>query len=197
LHIKFLIRLAIFLVAVLLCALIITNQTVAAPTVDDNLINPPYGPTKPPAAEIPLPAKPQPVSQQTGWHTTRAERNITSDKLAAFLEKEGSPLAVHAAQILESPHYSTIIGISAIEQRFCTIRPRVSPYNCWGIMQRGGGLAKYQSFEESIQAISDLLVRYEARGKDTLEELNGYYVVPASANWFSTVLKIKLQVENL
>lgn len=129
-----------------------------------------------------------------GSSSTRASNTIPVDRLEAYLSGIGSPLAPYSAQILESPHWSTIIGICTIEQYNCT---RAPGNNYWGIMKRGGGLERYASLPDGISAISNLLVRYESRGKDTLEKLNGYYVVPASQNWYNTVLKIKLKVEEL
>jgi hypothetical protein len=123
-------------------------------------------------------------------HSTRAEKQIPSEALRLFLKDTGSPLAEFSDQILASPHWSTIIGICWIEQYHCTHGPN---FNLWGI----GPHHRYSSYEESINAISDLLSKYEIRGKDTLEELNGYYVQPASNNWLSTVLRIKSEVESL
>ncbi len=60
-----------------------------------------------------------------------------------------------------------------------------------------GTPCKYESYEGGIDAIDSLLERYEGRGKDTIEELNGYYVVPASQNWYNTVIKTKNLLENL
>lgn len=125
-----------------------------------------------------------------GWHSTRSEKKISVESLQAYLSK--SPLAPYSAQILESDYWATIIGICTIEQYGCT----KAPYNnYWGIMSSGSGLQHFNSIPESISAISSLLSRYESKGKDTLEELNGYYVVPASQNWFNTVLKTKLTLE--
>ena len=129
----------------------------------------------------------------SGRHSTRAETTISAEKLSTFLE--GSPLADYAEHILKSPHWSTIIGICWIEQYHCKRAPYFSPYNFWGI--GGSNLHRYKSYEEGIAAISNLLQRYEDRGKDTIEEMNGYYVVPANPNWLNTVIKIKAQVESL
>jgi hypothetical protein len=60
-----------------------------------------------------------------------------------------------------------------------------------------GRVCKYPTLEAGIEAIHSLLTRYEAKGKDTIEELNGYYVQPASTNWYNTVLKTKLHLESL
>lgn len=64
-------------------------------------------------------------------------------------------------------------------------------------MQVSGGLRRFPSPESGIQSISNLLAKYEANGKDTIEKLNCYYVQPCSNNWLNTVLKTKQVVENL
>lgn len=132
----------------------------------------------------------------SGRHSTRAEGTVSEQALRTYLSDRKSPLAAYAQLLSESPYSSTIIGISAIEQRFCTIRPSTSPNNCWGIMGKAG-LQKYADLGQGIAAIDALLAKYESRGKDTIEELNGYYVVPASNNWLSTVLKVKAELESL
>jgi hypothetical protein len=133
-------------------------------------------------------------AEPSGRHSTRAEKTIPVEKLRAYLEEKGSPLAPYASNILASPYWSTILGICTIEQYGCTKGPN---FNLWGIMCGSGRVCAYKSWEESIEAIHSLLTKYEARGKDTIEELNGYYVVPASQNWFNVVLKTKQHVEAL
>ncbi len=145
-----------------------------------------------------IPAGKDSGGEYSGRHSTRAERTTSELQLHAYLTSKGSPLAPYASNILESPYWSTIIGISNAEQSFCTIRPRTSPFNCWGIMLRGGGLRKFSSLPEAITCISDLLATYETKyGKDTIEELNGFYVQPASATWLQTVVKTKRELEAL
>ena len=133
-------------------------------------------------------------------HSTRAEKTIPVEKLQAYLEQKGSPLAPYAGNILESSYWSTILGICKIEQSkaggICNRLPGGQNWNLWGI---GGasGLNYYSTAEEGIAAISDLLTKYEARGYDTIEKLNGYYVQPASSNWFNVVLRTKQELESL
>ena len=133
----------------------------------------------------------------TGPRTsTRANRQITAEALGHFLEGKNSPLAPYASLILDSPHWSTVIGICTIEQYGCSRLPYGTNWNLWGI---GGaaGLRVYKTPEEAIAAITALLARYEERGYDTIEELNGYYVQPASQNWYSVVTKTKAHIESL
>lgn len=161
---------------------------------------PQTGPERPVDLPTPTPTKAKVVVKKSAT-SIRANNAVSAGALADYLKSQvgpkgtdGSPLAPHAALLLESPHWSTIIGICTIEQYNCT---RAPANNYWGIMCGKGVLCKYATLEEGIRAISTLLEKYESRGKDTLEELNGYYVVPASNNWYNTVLKTKLKVENL
>jgi len=174
------------------------------PYKQEVIILEPYGPHAPPqsssnerkqASKKALQVSPVDQNEVSGgWHSTRAEKQVSAEHLRVYLMLRESPLAAHSEQLLASPHWSTIIGICTIEQYGCS----KAPYNnYWGIMCGSGKLCHYESLEAGINAISNLLVKYESRGKDTLEELNGYYVVPASANWFNTVLKTKQLVENL
>lgn len=174
----------------MLLALLVTHETVAAPTTRSSVITPPYGPLR-----ISSVTKPKSVAKAegSGRHTTRAERHVESGVLQAYLESKRSPLAPYSRLILESSHWSTIIGICAIEQYGCTKAPS---WNYWGIMC-SGRVCHYGSAEEGIAAISNLLAKYEARGKDTIESMNGYYVVPASSLWLNTVIKTKAAVEGL
>lgn len=146
-------------------------------------------------------SKPKAKTKQVSrLHSTRAEKQISEEALRNLLEARHSPLAPFAGQILASPYWSTIIGICTIEQYGCTKAPN---WNFWGIKSSGKcgasgkGFARYCTAEEGIQAISNLLARYESKSKDTLEELNGYYVQPASSNWLNTVIKAKDELERL
>lgn len=132
----------------------------------------------------------------SGRHTTRAERTISEGQLRQWLENKRSPLAPYTESILHSDYWSTIIGICTIEQYGCTRLPGGKNWNLWGI---GGssGLRYYSTPEEAIQAISELLAKYETRGYDTIEALNCYYVQPCSQAWYNTVLKTKTTLENL
>ena len=126
-------------------------------------------------------------------HSTRAENQIPVEALTSYLEERHSPLAAMSAQLLQSPYYSTIIGICTIEQYGCTKAPG---NNYWGIMG-SSGLRKFSSLEGGIEAIDALLARYEDNGHNTIESLNGYYVQPASQNWLNTVLNTKELLESL
>jgi len=134
------------------------------------------------------------VGIPSGRHSTRAEKQISPELLRQYLGGKGSPLAGYTESLLQSPYWSTIIGICTIEQYGCT---RAPGNNYWGIMCGKGKLCAYSSIPDGISAINALLTKYEANGHDTIESLNGYYVVPASSNWYNTVLSTKLKLESL
>jgi hypothetical protein len=129
-------------------------------------------------------------SVPAGRHSTRAEKQVSVEELRLWLSDRKSPLADYSSEILSSPYWSTIIGICTIEQYGCS---RAPGNNFWGI----GPHKRFATIPDGIEAIDALLTKYEAKGKDTIEELNGYYVQPASQNWFNVVLKTKLTLESL
>jgi len=161
--------------------------------IKDNAIQQPtdYAPIPP----IKRPVGNRPV-QPSGWHSIRTDKRISRAVLRVWLQERGSPLAGYSDQLMQSPYWSTILGICQIEQYGCARLPGGKNYNLWGI---GGssGLAYYSTPEQAIEAISMLLARYEESGHDTIEKLNGYYVQPASANWLNTVLRTKSELESL
>ena len=136
------------------------------------------------------------TGRDSGRHNIRSEKQVLPGQLADWLSNHRSPLSPYAASIAASPYSTTIIGICVIEQSNCAKLPGGKNWNLWGI---GGasGLKYYSTPEEAIEAISTLLAKYEAQGRDTIEELNCYYVQPCSQNWLNTVLKIKASLEAL
>ena len=175
--------------------LLLATKIAAAPTRTDYHLTYPidnatgtiYKPSEIPLAVV----KPKAVSSQ---HPIRASHTISEDSLRRFLELHKSPLSGYSDLIAASPYASTIVGISAIEQRYCLLRPQSSPFNCWGM--GGSRLKRYSGFPEAIQDIDGWLARHEAK-YPTIESLNCYYVQPCSPNWLNTVLKVKAEVENL
>lgn len=126
---------------------------------------------------------------QPSRRSTPTKAKADKDKLAAYMD--GKPLAAFVDQLAASEYGATIVGICAIEQWACSRAPH---HNYWGIFC-GKTLCRYGSPEEGIRAIDALLTKYESRGRDTIEELNGYYVVPASPNWYATVTKVQAQLQ--
>lgn len=206
---KFLIKLLLFLLTALLLGTLVTRPAVAeAPTQSNNddyesgnLVIKNDAIQQP--ISVPQPSGTRPsvrkgagesVGSSGGRNSTRAEKQISEESLRIYLMQRKSPLAEYSSHILASPYWSAIIGICTIEQYGCT---RAPGNNYWGIMCGRGIVCRYATLEDGIKAIDSLLTKYEAKGKDTIEELNGYYVQPASQNWYNVVLKTKLHLESL
>lgn len=62
-------------------------------------------------------------------------------------------------------------------------------------MKPGGGLAKYGSYLEGIQAIENWLTKWEPT-HPTIQSLRGFYCASACTNWEPTVLKVKTLLES-
>ena len=60
-----------------------------------------------------------------------------------------------------------------------------------------GRLLRFDSLADGIAAEDAFLRKAESNGHDTIESLNGWYVVPASANWLNVVLRTKAELESL
>jgi hypothetical protein len=125
----------------------------------------------------------------------RATSVISTEALRQRLSSWNSPLEDYASVLLRSPYWSTILAICVIEQYHCSVLPGGNNWNLWGI-GGAGGLQFYATPEEGIAAINDWLAAHEA-AHPTIESLNGYYVVPASANWQSVVIGVKSELESL
>lgn len=137
------------------------------------------------------------VKVKTAKTTTlvKANTQITPEKLSAWLGD--SPLAPYSELILKSPHWSTIIGICAIEQYKCQRAPN---WNYWGMMVVKNGVMSLQKFDTAEQAIAEITRRmelYEQRWGSPIENWRGKYCASACSNWESTVIKIKKEVESL
>lgn len=144
------------------------------------------------SAQQPIqPAAPKEVvSSRSATHSIKAAQTIPVEVLQQYLSRKGSPLAPYSADILQSPYWSTIIGICTIEQYGCTKAPN---NNYWGL----GPGKRFATPAEGIAAISAFLAKADSSGHDTIEKLNGWYNQPGSSNWLSTVTKTKLKLETL
>lgn len=162
-------------------------------------------PTIPQITQLPEPtppAKSNGVGKEVRGNGTpiRASRTITEDALHRFLEQKGSPLADYSGDLLRSPFYSTIIAISNAEESFS-----INPYgsnNLFGLMS-GGKLIRFDSFEQSLDAINHFLDKAENNDRRTVESFRAWYCYEATTadhicwNWESVVLKTKLEIESL
>lgn len=83
-------------------------------------------------------------------------------RLTDYLNRYDSPLAPHAAYIIEQSDingvdWTLIAAISRMESNFCKSIPEDS-YNCWGI--GGSNFMGFNSYEESIKFEAELLNKH-------------------------------------
>jgi hypothetical protein len=97
----------------------------------------------------------------------------------AYLESKNAPLAQYTEIILAQEDWKKILAISNAESnmgRHCWKN------NCSGIMYGRGGLRPFDSIPDWIVELQGLIDRrYKNK---TLDQMNGVYVVPRSANWY-------------
>ena len=97
----------------------------------------------------------------------------------AYLESKNAPLAQYTEIILAQDDWKKILAISNAESnmgRHCKWN------NCSGIMYGKGGLRPFDSIPDWIVEFQGLIDRrYKTK---SLDQMNGVYVVPRSANWY-------------
>jgi hypothetical protein len=143
-----------------------------------------------------LQQRPDPLNRVDG-----IRRKIPSQSQPMQLEQSSpkSPRSFLTQNLSPNDYSATIIGVCFIEQYHCQ---RAPGNNYYGIMGPTG-VQRYATIPDGITAISDLLARYEARGRTTIESLRGFYCVNRNypdnicPGWEDTVLKVKAQLENL
>ncbi len=144
-----------------------------------------------------LPSRPEtsrPIITGT-VHSIRSTKTISENSYRQYLETHSSPLASYYKQLYQSSYGSVVIGISAIEEQYCKLKPPSAPFNCFGLMSKGQ-LIKFNDYGEAINYLNDFLAKHEDK-HPTIESLNCYYVQPCSENWLKTVIKVKNELESL
>jgi hypothetical protein len=111
--------------------------------------------------------------------------------LQAYLQDHNSPLQSYTAQLLQYNNWKTVVAISFVESNMCVHNLN---YNCSGI----GGPGHFYAFKDFggwIDCMSNLLTtRYQDK---TLDQMNGVYVQPKSANWAYGSKKISAELTAL
>lgn len=116
-------------------------------------------------------------------------------ELTDYLTGKKSPLAKDAEYLITLPHWELVVAVSNAESSFC--RHQLN-FNCWGIEGRDGHYLRYQSFAEAAKDTNDLIEKWQKKGRWlTPADMNGSYVVPASANWLRTVNLTLKDLQNL
>lgn len=158
-----------------------------------------YKPTPPSEIDRPRPAGTVSTAQDN--HTIRASTAGSETAVRQWLTQKDSPIAVLVPSLLQSPYWSTIIGICTIEEYSCSVNP-YDTNNLWGIMANGH-LKSYPTLRDGIDAIEAFLAQAEDHGRNTIESFAGWYCVDTNQphnvcpNWQPTVLRIKTQLESL
>lgn len=113
------------------------------------------------------------------------------EKLHQFFADKDSPLADDQPALealAQTRNMRMIIAISFVESNFCRHQKL---YNCSGI--GGSKLVEYRSFANWVLALDRLLDRrYNGLSP---EEMNGYYVQPANANWVNGIYQVLKQLD--
>ena len=114
--------------------------------------------------------------------------------LAQYLEEKHSPLATEASYLTTKKHWKLLVAISAIESQYCK---RTIDLNCWNV---GGdsNYRHYKTYREAIDDADDLITYWQSKGRwNTVEDMNGHYVVPKNDNWVRVVNDILLRMDKL
>jgi hypothetical protein len=110
----------------------------------------------------------------------------------AYLESKNAPLAQYTEILLAQEDWKKIIAISNAESN---MGKRCYKNNCSGIMFRTGGLRSYESIPEWIVDFQGLIDRrYKTK---SLDQMNGVYVVPRSANWYKASNSVYQALEQI
>ncbi len=110
-------------------------------------------------------------------------------KLKAYLEDNGSPLGVYAAEMVKLPQWQRALAVSYVESHmglYCFDN------NCSGIGVKPGhpSWRKYPTKLEWFKDLSTLLEKPIYKEKyTTFAKMKGVYVQPGSANWVNGAQK--------
>jgi hypothetical protein len=112
---------------------------------------------------------------------------LRKEKLTAYLESKGSPLVAVVDTLVDLKHWRLVLAISNSES---SLGKRCHSNNCSGIgVMPGHPLwQEYETKADWAKALDRLL---ERRYKGwTLQEMNGVYNQPGSANWLLASTKV-------
>lgn len=105
---------------------------------------------------------------------------LRTEKLRAYLESKGSPLALFADTIAGLKHWRLVLAISNSES---SLGRRCANNNCSGIGVMPGH-PLWRSYKTKAEWAKDLDRLIEKRYKNwSLEKMNGVYNQPGSENW--------------
>ncbi len=111
--------------------------------------------------------------------------------LQSYLEKNNSPLAPYAAQIVQMPRWDDALAISFVESNMCVHQIN---YNCSGMGGAPGDPTwhKYSNYMDWFKDMTNLLNEpLYAQKYTTFAQMRGVYVQPGSIQWVHGAEKVK------
>ncbi len=118
------------------------------------------------------------------------QNDILVQKVKAYLESKGSPLAIYADEIVKQPQWQRALAISYVESNF---GKRCANNNCSGIgvSPKHPSWRRYATKLEWFKDMSALLEKPTYKEKyTTCAKMKGVYVVPGSSKWVNGCNKV-------
>lgn len=116
--------------------------------------------------------------------------DILVQKVKAYLEAKGSPLAIYADEIVKQPQWQRALAISFVESNFGKY---CHSNNCSGIgvSPKHASWRRYPTKLEWFKDMNALLEKPTYKEKyTTCAKMKGVYVVPGSARWVNGCNKV-------
>jgi hypothetical protein len=115
-------------------------------------------------------------------------------KVRSYLETKGSPLSVHAEDIIKQPNWQRALAVSFVESNF---GKRCADNNCSGIGVAPGH-PSWRKYPNKLAWFVDLNVLldkplYKERA-NTCAKMRGVYVVPGSSRWVYGCSKVEQEL---
>lgn len=123
--------------------------------------------------------------------------DILVQKVKAYLESKGSPLAVYADEIVKQPQWQRALAISFVESNFGKY---CADNNCSGIgvSPKHKSWRKYPTKLHWFKDMSALLEKPIYKDKyTTCAKMRGVYVVPGSSKWVNGCNKVSTDLLTL
>lgn len=122
--------------------------------------------------------------------------------LENFLKNYDSPLAGHAAKIIEEAEqneldYRLLPAIAMQESNLCKKIPHNS-YNCWGFGIYGKKVTRFEDYDQAIETVSKTLSEeYISKGLVQPSEIMTKYTPGSNGSWAASVTYFMDHIETL
>jgi len=138
----------------------------------------------------------------SGFKTAIDKQDARPVLVRNYLEKYNSPLAKYADYIVQISDekgidFRWVVAISMAESGGCHHIPYQSN-NCWGYGIYGDQVVEFDSLQEGITKVAELIAGYHAKGAHTPEEVMRWYAPPSVAKggpWAKTINYVFTQME--